>query len=129
MDTPSFHEGSTAAASLAQRLERSEVIFFPKCPFPVPAGEDRAFILDQKLAGGSHKNISYDPKNDKLAGFHFQSREQAERLRELMASFSRNATAWLASALPRYARTWQVDRGSLRSEEEATRDRGARCVW
>src|SRR5262245_29332799 len=102
------------AVSLAERLERGEVYYFPSCPFPRPEGEDRDFLLAQRLASRAHKNVSYDPTTGKAAGFAKESPAQAERLRLLLAAFSRNVTAWLAAALPRYASAWQLDRVSYR---------------
>src|SRR5208282_6620068 len=109
------------AGPLEERLERGEVIFYRECPFPVAQGDERRFLLEQRLGSKAHKNISYDPATGKAAGFHHQSAEQADRLRELLAGFTRSATAWLARTLPRYARAWQLDRVSFRPEEEATR--------
>src|SRR6202011_3068919 len=94
---------------------------FPKAPFPLPTGLDHAFLLQQQLAGPVHKNISYDPASGRAAGFARLSPETAERLRDLLASFSRTTTEWLARTLPRYAAGWQLDRVSYRPEEEATR--------
>jgi hypothetical protein len=108
-------------ASLQQRLERGEVIVYPSCPFALPQGEDRDFLLAQGLRGRAHKNISYDPATGKASGFRRDSAEQAERLRLLLADFAERATAWLAETLPGYARCWQRDRVSFRPEEEATR--------
>ena len=56
-------------------------------------GDDHRFLLEQRLASRVHKNISYDPANGRAAGFAHESREQAERLRHLLASFSRTAVA------------------------------------
>ena len=42
----------------------------------------------------------------KAAGFRWQSVEQAERLRGLLAVFSDRVTSWLSITLPRYARGW-----------------------
>jgi hypothetical protein len=109
------------ATSLAERLERGEVVYYPNCPFPLAEGEDRLFLLGQRLASRAHKNISYDPSKGKAAGFLRQSVEQAERLRDLLAAFSRSATRWLAEILPCYSATWRLDRVSFRPEEEATR--------
>src|SRR5205807_3032520 len=39
----------------------------------------------------------------------------------MLADFSRTATAWLSSVLPRYARSWRLDQVSFRPVEEATR--------
>jgi hypothetical protein len=108
-------------SSVAERLERGEVICFSTCPFALPAGDDRRFLLEQQLSSRAHKNISFDPATGKAGGFRLQSATQARRLRGLLADFAREATAWLASVLPGYARAWQCDRVSFRPEEEATR--------
>ncbi len=104
-----------------ERLERGEVIYFPKAPFPLPAGDDHAFLLRQQLGGPVHKNISYDPAAGRVGGFARHGAEESERLRQLFADFSRTTTEWLARTLPRYAAGWQLDRISYRPEEEATR--------
>jgi hypothetical protein len=109
------------APSLEERLERGEVIHYPVCPFPVPEGDDRQFLLEQRLASKAHKNISFDPKTAKAAGFLRHSAEQAERLRIILAAFADHATAWLSRTLPRYAPSWERDQVSFRPEEEATR--------
>jgi hypothetical protein len=107
--------------SLAERLERGEVVEFPVCPFPLPQGDDHQFLLEQRLGSRAHKNISYDPQTGKTSGYAAGGAGQAERLRRLLATFADDATRWLAGALPRYARKWQRDRVSFRPEEEATR--------
>src|SRR5438876_5510032 len=109
------------APSLEECLERGEVVVYPACPFPLPEGDDRRFLLDQQLGGKAHKNISYDSHTDRAAGFRRRTADQSDRLTDLLAAFSRNATAWLADALPRYAQSWKLDRVSFRPEEEATR--------
>ncbi len=106
---------------VAVRLERGEVVYYAVCPFALPEGEDHGFLLAQRLAGGRHKNISYDPHTGAVSGFRRQGPGEAERLRELLAAFSRAATGWLAGLLPGYARAWRTDRASFRPEEEATR--------
>jgi hypothetical protein len=113
---------STAAASaLEERLESGTIEYFPVCPFPLPEGEDRLFLLEQRLASRAHKNISYDPFTGRAAGFARTSGVQAGRLRNLLASFAENATSWLARTVPLYAQAWRLDRVSFRPEEEATR--------
>jgi hypothetical protein len=123
MQTRSGLEAASGAASssLEERLERGAIEYFPVCPFSLPEGEDRMFLLEQRLAGRVHKNISYDPKTGRAAGFARTSAAQAERLRLLLASFAQHATGWLARTLPRYAAAWRLDRVSFRPEEEATR--------
>ncbi|HEV3263744.1 MAG TPA: Kdo hydroxylase family protein [Gemmataceae bacterium] len=108
-------------ASLAERLERGEVIYYPVCPFQLPAGDDHHFLLEQQLASQAHKNISYNPHSQKAAGFLREHAGQAERLRRILATFSQAATGWLAGMLPAYARSWRLDLVSYRPDEEATR--------
>lgn len=106
--------------TIAERLERGEVIFYPSCPFPLPEGDCRKFLLEQEQGAG-HKNISYDPCSETASGFRRVNQAQADRFTELLADFSRVATSWLGVVLPRYAHSWQLDRVSYRPQEEATR--------
>ncbi len=115
------HPEQPGEPSLEMRLERGEVIYYPVCPFPMPEGDDRLFLQQQHLASRAHKNISYNPATGRAAGFLRQSPEQAARLRDLLAAFSKNATAWAGKMLPRYTSTWRLDQVSFRPEEEATR--------
>ncbi|HXG12820.1 MAG TPA: Kdo hydroxylase family protein [Gemmataceae bacterium] len=123
MRVPASPPPSTAGAtpSAEERLERGEILCYERCPFALPEGDDRRFLMEQQLRPWGHKNISYDPHTGRLAGFVRRSAEQAARLRHLLATFSEAATAWLAGELPRYARGCHPDRASLRPEEEATR--------
>ncbi len=109
-------QAPATGASLAERLERGEVIYYPTCPFALPEGEDRRFLLDQRLGSRAHKNISYDPSSGKAAGYFHHAPEQAERLRRVLAAFSDAVTDWATRTLPRYAAAWRLDRVSYRPE-------------
>jgi hypothetical protein len=102
-------------------LERGEVVYYPKAPFPLPEGDALAFLLRQELGTHAHKNISCDPVSGKVAGFVRQGPEQTQRLRDIFTAFSKDVTAWLTRALPRYRAAWRLDRISYRPQEEATR--------
>jgi hypothetical protein len=102
-------------------LERGELLYYPTAPFPLPQGADRNFLLHQRLAPLGHKNISYDPATGRVNGFVRAHPSRGERLRGILADFSREVSAWLAGALPRYASGWAADRATFRPEEEATR--------
>jgi hypothetical protein len=112
---------SPAGQTIEERLERGEVVLFDACPFPLPQGDDMAFLLAQRLASRAHKNISYDPQRGNASGFLRRSSEDAERLRRLLAEFARSVTTWLARTLPRYSKAWRPDKVSYRPVEEATR--------
>ena len=66
-------------ASVEERLERGEVVYYPVCPFPLPEGDDRTFLLEQQLGGRVHKNIGFDPRTGKAGGFLRHHQIQAER--------------------------------------------------
>jgi hypothetical protein len=110
-----------AGPSLPQCLERGEVVYYPVCPFVLPQGDDRRFLLAQRLGSRAHKNVSYDPHTGRMSGFRRRGEDQARRLRDLLADFSRTATRWLAGVVPAYATGWQLDQVSFRPEEEAKR--------
>jgi hypothetical protein len=108
-------------ARLPERLERGEVIVYPQCPFPLPEGSLRSFLLEHGHMGRFHKNISYDPGTERATGFSHRNRRVREQLSDLLGDFSRVATGWLEGVLPGYAEGWKVDRVSYRPLEEATR--------
>jgi hypothetical protein len=114
-------QSGPSAGSPEERLERGEVVYYPTAPFPLPTGADHAFLLETQLSGLAHKNVSFDPETGKVGGCVPRAPEQAKRLRELFAAFSRTTTSWLARTLPRYVPGWRLDRISFRPEEEATR--------
>jgi hypothetical protein len=107
-------------ATLEERLELGELIFFPTCPFSLPDGDDRTFLFTQRQ-NRHHKNINFNPNSGRLSGFCWQSEENTNRLRHLLCTFGEGATNWLAGVLPNYAGGWQRDRVTLRPEEEAIR--------
>ncbi len=119
-DTIPMQPGA-AMDSLADRLERGEIVPFSPCPFTLPVGDDLSFLLHQRIKSAVHKNISYDPATQSLAGFRQRADADPQRLQRLLHGFGDHASDWLARLLPRYAEHWQRDRVTLRTEEEATR--------
>jgi hypothetical protein len=113
--------GDKTPGDAEERLERGEVLFYAVAPFPLPDGDNRSFLLEQRLGGLGRKNISYDPRTGATAGFARQGPGQAKRLQAVLARFSREVTAWLGEALPRYRAGCEPDLASFRPEEEATR--------
>jgi hypothetical protein len=104
--------------SLEVRLERGELITLSPCPFPLPTGQERNYLFDQRLQANK-KNISYNPETGAVTGFAGKDGEQ--ELTAILKSFAHSAQSWLKKTLPGYARSWRLDRASFRPEEEATR--------
>jgi hypothetical protein len=104
-----------------ERLEEGSILFFPRIPFEFPA-EDREFLLTQRQSGAAyHKNVAYRPSRDRLTGFAAQNREEADKLRAIMRSYSERASRLLAKLLPQYAAQWRLDFASFRPQEEEGR--------
>ena len=108
------------------------MIYYPACPFPLPRGDDLAFLLGQQLASRAHKNVSYDPRRDRAAGFHRQSAEQAERLRGLLAEFAAapDAPGWPAccpATPPPGSGTWSASAPSRRRRGRPGSRRATTC--
>jgi hypothetical protein len=102
-------------------LEEGHVLFFPESPFLQPA-EDRAFLLEQRQTGAVyHKNIAYRPGSDRVSGVARATREDLERLRDILRRYSETVVRKTAELLPRYASHWKVDFASFRPQEEAGR--------
>lgn len=104
-----------------ESLERGELAFLPQAPFPLPEGDDLAFLLGTRAGGLRRKHLCFDPRGGELTGFLRTGDEQADRLQRLMKTFSAAVTAWLAEALPAYRGGVEPDRATFRTEEEATR--------
>jgi 3-deoxy-D-manno-oct-2-ulosonic acid (Kdo) hydroxylase len=115
------HAMTVGIHRLEERLERGDIVTFRPCPFALPSGNDLSFLMQQHLGSASHKNISYNPADHAVTGFTWHTAEQTDRLQGLLRDFSEHAGDWLAQLLPGYAKSWQLDRASLRTEEEATR--------
>ena len=102
-------------------LEEGHVLFFPQSPYSLPP-EDRAFLLEQRQTGAVyHKNIAYRPGSDRLSGVARATREDLDRLREILKRHSETVVRTTAELLPRYAPRWKVDFASFRPQEEAGR--------
>jgi hypothetical protein len=99
-------------------LERGGVIFFPTSPFHF-APDDRKFLLAQEqINSGYHKNISYRPLRDRVAGFKPRLPEDSDRLKSILSGFHNQATFFLRSFVAPYAAHWKPDTVSFRPIQE-----------
>src|SRR5947199_9880785 len=84
-----------AQTPLEERLERGEIVTLDPCPFLLPAGGDRDFLLAQRPIGRIHKDISFNPTRNVLTGFRQRSDADASRLHTIPREFGRDAAGWL----------------------------------
>ena len=117
-------QGAARASSstrLAEELERGNILFFPRSPFPL-SEDDRSFLLAQKQThAGYHKNIAYRPEQGRLTGTGKMAATDAARLRKVLHDYSHWATELLRERMPEYAGKWVKDFASYRPIEEQGR--------
>ncbi len=111
---------AVTADRLDQKLERGELVFFEKCPFPLPTGSDLEFLLARQLDGHS-KSITLFPATGLMGGQQPGTADDTARLEAVLRDFSREASAWLARALPRYHRAARLGPLRFRLVEEKGR--------
>ncbi|MEO8277635.1 MAG: Kdo hydroxylase family protein [Thermoanaerobaculia bacterium] len=111
---------AATADSLARQLERGELVFFEKCPFPLPTGSDLEFLLARQLDGHA-KSITLFPATGVMGGQQAGTAEDTVRLKAVLEDFSREASRWLARALPRYHRAARLGPLRFRLVEEKGR--------
>ena len=117
----SYTPGTAIDEESCGQLERGEILFFPNLPFEL-SREDRAFLVSQRQSSASyHKNISYRPAQDRLKGLSQKDPEDRRQMEQVMRNYSRRATEFTSSLLPRYAEQWKVDYASFRPVEEEGR--------
>jgi 3-deoxy-D-manno-oct-2-ulosonic acid (Kdo) hydroxylase len=113
-------ERNATARAYCERLERGEILFFPRPPFDLPAA-DRDFLLSQHWAElRMHKNVSYRPGEDVLRGFSGDA-ARVDRLRGILRHYSAAVIHFATEFLAPYAGKWTVDFSSFRPFEEENR--------
>jgi hypothetical protein len=101
------------APTLSRELERGHIVRFPRCPVPLPSGEDLEFLRDEVARQLDRKNVSWYPEGDRFVGLDpgpirdrtqrllsVHAREVERLLHRLMPAFMRGATLGIASVRP-----------------------------
>ncbi len=97
-----------------EALESGKVVFFPHLPFQLTESEKR--FLNQEIVNPKSKNISYDCKNDRLAGSLLTGKD-AEELKEMVKRFAIASRSFLISLIPHYEKTLVQAKTSFRPVE------------
>lgn len=107
--------------SLAQRLERGELVEFADPPFELPPEDEMDFLRSLELSSRTRKQIAFNPSTEDFSGVSFRANERRQLFRQVLSNFSRTVGNWLEIVLPQYARGITPDRVTFRTEEEAVR--------
>lgn len=99
-------------------LETGKLIFLPELAFQLDETEQQ--YLSPSFLDPKAKNISFNPKTDKLSGA-CTSEEQYPQLKALLWRFSQHAQALIIRLFPQYQSQLQLGRTSFRPAEISQR--------
>ncbi len=103
-----------------ERLEEGDILLFPNMVLGF-SEDDTQFLIRQRQTGAAyHKNVAYRPAQGTLTGAARGT--DRDRLRQVLADYSRLATQALSRLLPRYAAETRIDYTSFRPFEEKGRN-------
>ncbi|MBN1238779.1 MAG: Kdo hydroxylase family protein [Gammaproteobacteria bacterium] len=109
-----------APEEIEEALERSEVVFFDRCPIELPPEEDLELLRDGLPGVMKAKNVSYHPESDSVPRFDAPP-EIRERVERILRTHGQRVESFLRSVLPDYVRGWTVGTTSFRPIEEQGR--------
>ena len=102
-------------------LERSEVVYFERCPFEMPSQEDLEFLREELPAQIKAKNVSYHPESDSVPRLDAPD-ESIERVTAILRSHQQSVADFLTRSIPDLVPGWKIGTCSFRPCEERGRD-------
>jgi hypothetical protein len=112
--------GGAPPHELQDALERSEVVYFARCPVELPASEDLTLLREGLPTEMRIKNLSYHPESDSVPGFEAEQ-QLKDRVEGILRTHGRRVEAFLRTALPDFAPNWTLGTTSFRASEEQGR--------
>jgi hypothetical protein len=106
-------------------LERCEVVFFERCPVPLPSPEDLRFLREALPQQYKVKNVSYHPESDSIPRFE-ASAEVRERVKRILKTHRQQVGAFFERNAPGWRPGWTLGTASFRAVEERGRNLEAR---
>jgi 3-deoxy-D-manno-octulosonic acid hydroxylase-like protein len=101
-------------------MERSDVVFFERCPVELPNEADLEFMRTGLPRELQVKNISYHPESDSIPRFE-AAPEVRGRIERILRAHGQRVEAFLRRATPDFVPGWTLGTTSFRSIEEQGR--------
>lgn len=118
-----FDEARLASAgsrTLSDLLEQGNIVYFPKCPVPLPPETDLEALRNTLPGELTRKNASYHPEADVVTGIPRNSAIYPTAYRTL-SSVRQNIAEFTRRVMPELMRSAPIGSCSLRPMEEAGR--------
>jgi hypothetical protein len=107
--------------SIADALESSHVVFFPKCPIRLPEEATLRYLRSDLPARLRLKNISYHPEVDRITGLEADA-ETTLRLTTILKDHLAEVSAFLREHIPHLSTDWTIGTCSVRPIQERGRN-------
>jgi hypothetical protein len=107
-------------AEIEDAMERSQVVYFARCPIELPAKDDLDLLRGELPGELRTKNISYHPESDSIPRFEAPAEIQ-QRIENILRTQGRRVEQFLRRALPDFAPGWSLGTTSFRPIEEQGR--------
>ena len=114
----SFNEA--APKDIEEALERSEIVYFDRCPVELPSDDDLELLREGLPDAMKAKNVSYHPESDSVPRFEAPP-EIRQRVEGVLRAHGQRVEAFLRRVLPDYVEGWTVGTTSFRPVEEQGR--------
>jgi hypothetical protein len=111
---------SAAPQEIEDAMERSEVVYFERCPIELPSAEDLTFLRGELPVELKTKNISYHPEADSIPRFE-APQEVKNRVERILRAHGQRVERFLRQTLPDFVPGWLLGTTSFRPIEEQGR--------
>jgi 3-deoxy-D-manno-oct-2-ulosonic acid (Kdo) hydroxylase len=108
-------------ASIADALESSHIVFFPRCPIRLPDEATLRYLRSDLPARLKLKNISYHPEADRITGLEADA-DTTLRLTTILKDHLADVTAFLGEHIPHLSTDWTIGTCSVRPIQERGRN-------
>lgn len=110
-----------AAERISSLLETNHIVYFPRCPIPLPDAATLRFLRSELPSKLRLKNVSYHPEADRLTGLDADEVTRA-RVTGVLREHLRGVTSFLEQAAPHLAAGWTIGTCSFRPIQERGRN-------
>jgi hypothetical protein len=110
-----------AAERVSTLLETNHIVYFPRCPIPLPDAATLRFLRSELPSRLRLKNVSYHPEADRLTGLEADEPTR-DRVTSVLREHLAGVTAFLGRVAPNLAAGWTIGTCSFRPIQERGRN-------
>lgn len=116
---------ATVAGRITAALENNHIVYFPRCPVPLPDKDTLRYLCVELPSRLRLKNISYHPRQQRLSGLNTDGASESglhEQTTAVLRGHLDAVRAFLAQAVPHLCAAWTDGKCSFRPIQERGRN-------